>query len=76
MTRRQVFGLTGGGLISRNADRRSFVPCLLASLPSSREPVLMTRSFPITAAGQSRTFHRVPSCDAWNTGEPTQCGAL
>lgn len=52
------------------------MPCLLASLPGSRKPVLLTRSFPITAAGQSRTLHRVPSCDAWNTGEPTQWSAL
>lgn len=36
------------------------VPCLLASLPSSREPVLLTRSFPITAAGQSRTSTGFP----------------
>lgn len=21
-------------------------------------------------------FNRVPSCDAWNAGEPTQCSAL
>ena len=45
MTRRQVFGLTGGGACA--------VPTSVAS-QLLQEPVLLTRSFPITAAGQSR----------------------
>jgi hypothetical protein len=43
--------------VGRSSDLRAVAraPFLLASLPSSvQEPVLLTRSFPITAAGQSR----------------------
>ena len=51
MTRRQVFGLTGGGA--------SAVPTSVAS-QLVQEPVLLTRSFPITAAGQSRPYTGFP----------------
>jgi hypothetical protein len=36
----------------------------------------MTRSFPITAAGQSRYFTGFPLATPGSTGEPTQCHAL
>ena len=79
MTRRQVFGLTGGGLVVPRW------PCLLASLPGSFEEC--RESFPDgTSAvdafvpdyrcGAVPDFNRVPSCDAWNAGEPTQYTAL
>ena len=50
MTRRQVFGLTGGGVSQ---------PTSVAS-QLGEEPVLLTRSFPITAAGQSRIHTGFP----------------
>src|SRR6185503_15313236 len=50
MARRQVFGLTGGGVS---------LPTSVAS-QLGEEPVLLTRSFPITAAGQSRIYTGFP----------------
>jgi len=73
MTRRQVFGLTGGGAVCRNA-----LAAFLCAVPTSVASQLVRASavdafVPDYRCGAVPDFNRVPSCDAWNTGEPTQC---
>ena len=66
MTRRQVFGLTGGGVCR--------VPTSVASQLVRASAV--DAFVPDYRCGAVPDFNRVPSCDAWNAGEPTQCSAL
>ena len=63
MTRRQVFGLTGGGACA--------VPTSVASQLVRASAV--DAFVPDYRCGAVPDFNRVPSCDAWNAGEPTQC---
>lgn len=61
--------------VGRSSDLRASGTCaagLLASLPGSESQCVMTRSFPITAAGQSRIRTGFPLAAPDAAGAPTQ----
>ena len=64
----------GDGHVGRSSDLRAVADAVPTSVASQLVRASADDAFvPDYRCGAVPAFHRVPSCDACNAGEPTQC---